>query len=188
MQHSSVASDRRSPPSRRDRGMTALIEGFFGFMWFGWGRADASSGLRVVLAVGAVVAVAVAVAGGVQAFRSPASESRLHERSAWRRYDLIVGLEFALAGVGAAALAAAGQSGFIPAWVCAVVGVHMFPLASLLGDRLLVPLGVLLAAVAVVALAAGLAGRVPPSTVTGLGAGALLTLFGAVALVGAGRR
>jgi hypothetical protein len=51
-----------------------------------------------------------------------------------------------------------------------------------------VPLGVLLAAVAVVALAAGLAGRVPPSTVTGLGAGALLTLFGAVALVGAGRR
>ena len=55
-------------------------------------------------------------------------------------------------------------------------------------NRLLVPLGVLLAAVAVVALAAGLAGRVPPSTVTGLGAGALLTLFGAVALAGAGRR
>jgi hypothetical protein len=188
MQHSSVASDRRSPPSRRDRGMTALIEGFFGFMWFGWGRADASSGLRVVLAVGAVLAVAVAVAGGVQAFRSPASESSLHERAAWRRYNLIVGLEFALAGVGAAALGAAGQSDFIPAWVCAIVGVHMFPLASLLGDRLLVPLGVLLAAVAVVALAAGLAGRVPPSTVTGLGAGALLTLFGAVALVGAGRR
>jgi hypothetical protein len=147
MQQSGVAPDRRRSPSRRDRGMTALIEGFFGFMWFGWGRADASSGLSVVLAVGAVLAVAVA-------------------------------------GVGAAALGAAGQSDFIPAWVCAVVGVHMFPLASLLGDRLLVPLGTLLAAVAVVAAGAGLAGWVPPSTVTGLGAGVLLTLFGAVALAG----
>lgn len=140
-------------------------------MWFGWGQADASSGLRVVLAVGAVLAVLVAVAGAVQAFRSPPSDSTLHDRRAWRRYGLIVGLEFAVAGAGAAALAAAGQSGFVPVWVCAVVGVHMFPLASLLGDRLLVPLGVLLAAVALVALAAGLAGRVPPSTVTGLGAG-----------------
>ena len=137
----------RRPPSRRDRGMTALIEGFFGFMWFGWGRANASSGLSVVLAVGAVLAVAVA-------------------------------------GVGAAALAAAGQSDFIPAWVCAVVGMHMFPLASLLGDRLLVPLGALLAAVAVVAAGAGQAGWVPPGTVTGLGAGVLLTLFAAFALAG----
>jgi hypothetical protein len=54
--------------------------------------------------VGAVLAVAVA--GGVLAFRSPASESSLHERPASRRYGLIVGLEFALAGVGAAALGA----------------------------------------------------------------------------------
>jgi hypothetical protein len=29
--------------SRRDRGMTALIEGFFGFVWFGWGQANASA-------------------------------------------------------------------------------------------------------------------------------------------------
>ena len=64
------------------------------------------------------------------------------------------------------------------------MGVHLFPLASLLRDHLLVPLGVLLGTVAVVAAGAGLAGRVPPSTVTGLGAGVLLTLFGAVALAG----
>lgn len=41
--------------SRRDRGMTALIEGFFGFMWFGWGQADPPAGWRVVLAVGAAL-------------------------------------------------------------------------------------------------------------------------------------
>jgi uncharacterized membrane protein len=142
------------------------------------------SGLRVVLAVGAVLAVLVAIAGAVQAFRSPPSDSTLRDRRAWRRYGLIVGLELAVAGAGAAALAAAGQSDFVPVWVCAVVGVHMCPLASLLGDRLLVPLEVLLAAVALVALAAGLAGWVPPSTVTGLGAGVLLTLFAAIALAG----
>ena len=45
------------PRSRRDRGMTALIEGFFGFVWFGWGQANASSGLRVGLAVAGVVAL-----------------------------------------------------------------------------------------------------------------------------------
>jgi hypothetical protein len=124
------------------------------------------------------------VAGGVQAFRSPASDSTLHDRRAWRRYGLIVGVEFALAGAGAAALAAAGQSDYIPVWVCAVVAVHLFPLASLLRDRLLVALGMLLAAVALAALAAGLADWVPPSTVTGLGAGVLLTLFAATALAG----
>jgi hypothetical protein len=128
--------EQRRLPSRRDRGMTALILGFFGFVWFGWGQADASAGLRIALAVGGALALLVAVAGGVQAFRSPASDGTLHDRRAWRRYGLIVGVEFALAGAGAAALAA------------------------------------------------GLAGWVPPSTVTGLGAGVLLTLFAATALAG----
>jgi peptidoglycan/LPS O-acetylase OafA/YrhL len=61
------------PRSRRDRGLTALIEGFFGFVWFGWGQANASAGLRVGLAVAGVAAALVALAGGVQAFRSPVS-------------------------------------------------------------------------------------------------------------------
>jgi hypothetical protein len=42
---------------------------------------------------------------------------------------------------------------------------------------------VLLAAVTLVALAAGLAGRVPPGTVTGRGAGVLLTRFAGVCAV-----
>lgn len=172
-------------PSRRDRGMSALILGFFGFVWFGWGQADASAGLRVALAVGGALALLVAVAGGVQAFRSPASDSTLHDRRAWRRYGLIVGVEFALAGAGAAALAATGHGDLVPVWVCAVVAAHMLPLASLLGDRLLVALGGLLAAVALAALVAALATTVPASTVTGLGAGVLLTLFAAVALADA---
>ena len=59
-----------------------------------------------------------------------------------------------------------------------------FPLASLLEDRLLVALGVSLTTVALVALVAGLATDVAPSTVTGIGAGTLLTVFGLAALAG----
>ena len=152
------------PRSRRDRGLTALIEGFFGFVWFGWGQANAT--------------------GGVQAFRSPASTGVLHDRRARRRYGIAVGVEFSLAGVGAAVLAVAGQGDFIPVWVCAVVGVHFFPLASLLEDRLLVALGWSVTTVALTALVAGLATDVAPSTVTGIGAGTLLTVFGLAALAG----
>jgi hypothetical protein len=173
-----------NPRSRRDRGMAALIEGFFGFVWFGWGQANASAGLSAGLAVAGVVAALVALAGGVQAFRSPASSGVLHDRQALRRYGITVGVEFTLAGVGAAVLAAAGQADFIPVWVCAVVGVHFFALASLLRDRLLVPLGASVTAVALVALVAGLATGVAPSTVTGVGAGALLTGFALAALAG----
>jgi hypothetical protein len=171
--------------SRRDRGMTALIEGFFGFVWFGWGQANASAGLRVALAVGGVAAALVALAGGVQAFRSPASTGVLHDRQARRRYGVAVGVEFSLAGVGAAVLAVAGQGDFIPVWVCAVVGVHFFALARLLADPLLVPLGASVTVVALVALVAGLATGVAPSTVTGVGAGTLLTGFALAALAGA---
>ena len=173
------------PRSRRDRGMTALIEGFFGFVWFGWGQANASAGLRPWLAAGGVAAVLVALAGGVLAFRGPASTGVLHDRQARRRYGITVGVEFTLAGVGAAVLATTGPADFIPVWVCAIVGVHFFPLASLLQDRLLVALGASVTAVALLALVAGLATGVAPSTVTGIGAGTLLTGFALAALAGA---
>jgi hypothetical protein len=172
------------PRPRRDLGLTALIEGFFAFVWFGWGQANAGPGLRVGLAVAGVVAALVAVAGGIQAFRGPPSTGVLHDRQARRRYGVTVGVEFGLAGVGAAVLAAAGQSDFIPVWVCAVVGVHFFALARLLEDPLLVPLGASVTAVALVALVAGLATGVAPSTVTGVGAGTLLTGFALAALAG----
>jgi hypothetical protein len=165
--------------------MTALLLGFFGFVWFGWGQANATAGLGVWLAVGGVAALLVALAGGIQAFRSPTASGVLHDRPARRRYGVAVGVEFSLAAVGAAVLAVAGQGDYIPVWVCGVVGVHFLPLASLLQDRLLVALGASVTTVALAALVAGLASSVAPSTVTGIGAGLLLTVFGLAALAGA---
>jgi hypothetical protein len=173
-------------PSRRDHGITALIEGFFGFVWFGWGQADATSALlQALLAAGSALSLVVAALGGVIAFRSPAGTGALHERPARRSYGILVGVEFALAGVGAAALGALGQSAYIPVWVCAVVGTHFFPLSAVLGDRLLPWLGALVTAVAVVALGAGPFTGVAPSTVAGLGAGVLLVAFATLALAAA---
>ena len=116
------------PRSRRDRGVTALIEGFLGMAWFGWGQANASPGLSAVLTAGSVLSALVAIAGGA----------------------------------------------------------HFFALAPLLEDRMLIPLGALTTAVAVTALVTGLATPTAPSSVTGAGAGTLLLVFAALALLGAG--
>ena len=171
--------------SRRDAGITALVLGFFASAWFGWGHAAASAGLSSWLTVGSVLALAVAAIGAVVGFRAPASTAALRDRAAGRRYGVIVGIEFGLAGLGAGILAAIDQPDYIPVWVCAVVGVHLIPLASVLGDDRLVPLGVLVTIVALAALIAGLTGTIAPSTVTGVGAGLLLSGFAVAELADA---
>jgi hypothetical protein len=168
--------------SGRARGLTAVILGFFAASWFSWANADAPDGLPVWLTVGSVASLAVAVGGLVLAIRSPASSGAIWDRSGNRRYGIIVGIEFALAFVGSAVLGASGQSLYIPAWVCAVVGIHFLPLAPVLHDRGLVPLGILMTLVGVAALVVGLMSDVAPSTVAGLGAGVLLLGYAALAL------
>jgi len=170
-------------PTGRDRGVTVAIEGFFAFVWFGWGQAAAPSWLVVPLAVGTGLAVLLAVAGVVVTTRSTGRLRVLADPRARRRYGIIVGLEFGLLGAGAAILAATGQYRWTPVWICAGVGVHFFPLATTLDNRSLRLLGGLLVAVAVVALAAGLASSTDPSTVTGAGAGLCLLVFGLATLL-----
>ena len=174
-------------PAGRDRGVTVAVEGFFAFVWFGWGQAAAPSGLVVPLAVGTGLAVLVTVTGVVAAKRSPGRLRVMTDRVARRRYSIIVGLEFGLLGAGAAVLGAAGQYRWIPVWICFGVGVHFFPLASTLDNRSLRLLGMLLVAVAAAALTAGLASATAPSTVTGAGAGLCLLAFGLATLLIGGR-
>ena len=38
-------------PAGRSRGVTLAVEGFFAFVWFGWGQADAPSWPVIPLAV-----------------------------------------------------------------------------------------------------------------------------------------
>jgi hypothetical protein len=174
-------------PAGRDRGVTVAVEGFFAFVWFGWGQAAAPSWLVVPLAVGTGLAVLLTVAGVVVTKRSAGRLRVMADPVARRRYSLIVGLEFGLLGAGAAVLGATGQYQWIAVWICFGVGVHFSPLASTLANRSLRVLGVLLAAVAAAALTAGLASATAPSTVTGAGAGLCLLAFGLATLLIGGR-
>jgi hypothetical protein len=170
-------------PAGRERGIYAVVEGGFAAGWFGWGQAAPPSWLVVPLGVGSCLGVMAALAGIVAAARPPTRTTAFSDRTVRRRFRIIVGVEFSLAGIGAAALAAAGQATWIPAWVCLVVGMHFLPLSRALGNRSLARAGALLTGVAAAALVVGMATRVAPSTVTGAGAGLCFLAAGLATLV-----
>jgi hypothetical protein len=170
-------------PAGRSRGVTVAVDGFFAFVWFGWGQAAPPSWLVIPLAVGTALGALLAVTGVVVTGRSAGPLPVMSNPAVRRRYSIIVGLEFGLLSAGAAALGATGHDQWIPVWICFGVGVHFFPLASTLQNPTLRPLGVLLVAVAAAALVVGLASDVAPSTVTGLGAGLCLLAFGLATLL-----
>ncbi|MCO1597295.1 hypothetical protein M8C17_19265 [Micromonospora sp. RHAY321] len=150
-------------------------------MWFSVPAAEQP--LRALLVVGSLAALLTAVAGGVLVAPTRGAGGAVRDRATDRRYLLIAVAEFAAAGLGAAVLAAVGWSGYIPVLVCAVVGLHFFPLAPLLRDPLLRPLGVALCVVAAVGLAIALASTVSAGLVVGTGAGLLLLGYAVQALV-----
>ena len=170
-------------PAGRDRGVTVAIDGFFAMAWFGWGQAAAQGWLAVALGLGTGLAALLTVAGIVMTRRSAGPGSVMDDAAVRRRYDLIVGLEFGLLGAGAAVLGATGQYRWVPVLVCFGVGVHFFSLASALGNPTLRPLGTLLILVAAAALAVGLGWGVPPSSITGPGAGVCLLAFGTASVL-----
>jgi len=166
----------------RTRGIAALIEGYFAAMWFGWAQADPPSWLVAPLTVASVLAVGLAVVGVVVTIRAHGQRTPLRNPAVRRTYLIIVGVEFATLGAGAGLLAATGLSRWICVWVCAGVGLHFLPLSRALGRLLLVPLGLLVTAVAIAALIVGLMTTVTPSTITGVGAGLCLLVAAALTL------
>ena len=121
-------------PAGRDRGVTVAVEGFFAFVWFGWGQAAAPTSLVAPLAVGTGLGALLVVAGVVMTKRSTGRLRVMADPVVRRRYSLIVGVEFGLLGAGAAVLGATGQYRWIAVWVWFGVGVHFFPLASTLDN------------------------------------------------------
>lgn len=174
-----------TPASRRVVANAATIEGFFAFMWFGWGQEGPPAWASAVLGIGSVFAVLVAVAGIVLARRVRAEPAPLAGPSEGRRYGVIVGTEFASIGVGAAILGATGHAEFIAAWVCFVVGVHFVPLDRVFPGIGMIGLAVVVVLVALAATAIGASTSILPSTVVGLGAGACLLVHAVSMLVSA---
>ncbi|MET8309713.1 hypothetical protein [Micromonospora sp. NPDC005173] len=172
--------------SRHQAGLTALYLGFFATVWFSVPAAEQP--WRALLVVGSVASMITAVVGGVVSGRPRGAGGGAGDRATNRRYVLIVVAEFAAAGVGAVLLAAADWSEYIPVLVCAVVGLHFFPLAPLLRDPLLRPLGIAMCVLAAAGLVVALASAVSAGVVVGTGAGVLLLGYAVQALVRAPRR
>jgi hypothetical protein len=175
---------RPAGQSDRTRGIAAVIEGYFAVAWFGWAMAAVGSGLLShLLQVGLGLGVLTVIVGIVLAVRSRGQGTPMRDRAVRRRYGILVGLEFALLGAGAAALAISGLGKWIPVWICAGVGIHFIPLSRVLGERSLLIFGVLITAVAAAALVVGLTSAVAPSTITGTGAGLCLLVTAAITLI-----
>ncbi|MFG1890392.1 hypothetical protein ACGFIR_21315 [Micromonospora sp. NPDC049051] len=165
--------------SRREAGLAALYLGVFATIWFSVPAAEQP--LRALLVVASGAALVTAVVGAVVVARSRGDIVR--DRAADRRYLLIVLAEFAAAGLGAVLLAVVGWSEFIPVLVCAVVGLHFFPLVPVLRDPLLWLLGAALCVVALAGLITALVTAVAAGLVVGTGAGLLLLGYAVLALL-----
>lgn len=178
--------DRKQEPvgHRNDGELTALILAVFALAWFGWGEADASAVLSVLLSVGSSAAVAVGLLAAFRVFRRQRAEHAMGDPTVRRRYFVVVAVEFAAAGLGAAALGVTGAAAYIPVWVCAVVGLHFVALAPVFGTSALRWLGVAVTAVAAAALLVGVLTAVAPSSVTGGGTGLVLLGFAIMTLAG----
>lgn len=157
--------------------LTAVYLGLFATAWFSWGDGTAPQGLSGWLRAGAYVALAVAAAGVASAVLRRSASRAPRDRSADRRYLVIVLIEFAVAAGGAVLLDATDLAEYTPAFVGVVVGLHFLPLARLLNDPLLVPLGIVTAAVAVVAAVVAAVSDVHAGTVAGTGIGAVLLAY-----------
>jgi hypothetical protein len=167
----------------RDAAATALIFGFFASVWFGWAQEKPPARLRPWLITGSVLALLTAVAGGLLMWRHW-SDGTAFDRDTSIRFGIVVGIEFALAGIGAAILAAGRRPELVPVWTALVVGVHLFPVAVLLDYPLIHVTAVLVTLAALAALPLARARRIAVSAATGLLAGCALLVSAWASLVG----
>ena len=168
----------------RDLAATAAVFGFFASVWFGWAQEHPPRSWRPVLIAGSVASILAAVAGGLVTWRDWSAGTALDEPTSIR-FAIVVGIEFALAGLGAGLLAWRRRSELIPVWIALVVGVHLFPVAVLFGSPWIHVIGALVTASALVAVPVARARSLPVSAVNGLGGGAVLLLGAVVSLAAA---
>lgn len=157
----------------RDAAATAAIFGFFASVWFGWAQEQPPDTWRRWLIAGAVLSLTTAVAGGVVTWQKWFDGTAFNPASG-RLFGIIVGIEFAVAGLGAWALISRHRAELVSAWVALVVGIHFIPLAGLLQYPLLYLVAGLMIAVALAAAPLARARGVAVSAITGAGAGVVL--------------
>jgi hypothetical protein len=166
----------------RDAAATAAVFGFFASAWFGWAQEAPPASWRKVLIAGSILSLLTAIAGGLLAWQHW-TDGTVFDRDTSRSFGIIVGIEFAVAGLGAGLLHAWKKADFVAPWVASVVGVHLFPLAGLLGYPLLYVVASLISLIALAALPLGKGVSLRRSAFTGLATGSVLLLAALSSLI-----
>lgn len=157
----------------RDAAALAAVFGFFAMAWFGWAQEAPPPRWVKWLAAGSVLSILTLIGGGLLAWQHW-SDGTVFDDQVGYRFGLVVGIEFASAGIGAALLAWRGRSDLISAWIAFVVGVHFFPVAVVLSIPALHIVALLVTAVAVVSVFVARAKELTVSAAVGLGTGCVL--------------
>jgi hypothetical protein len=166
----------------RDAAGTAAAFGFFASAWFGWAQEDPPDAWRRPLVAGSVLSLLIAAAGAVLAWRHW-SDGTAFNADTSRAFGIIVGIEFAVAALGAVVLARLRRSDLTPAWIALVVGVHLFPLAPLLRYPLLTPVAVLVTVAALTVVPLTRSKSLAVSAGVGVATGTILLATALLSLV-----
>jgi hypothetical protein len=162
----------------RDAAATAAIFGFFSSVWWGWAQEQPPRSWRPWLVTGSVVSLVTMVAGGLLVWRHWSDGTAFDEDTS-KAFGIVVAIEVVLAGAGAAVLGARGRKEVIPVWIALIVGLHLFPVAALIGYPLIHVVAALVTIAALAAIPVARARSLPVSLTNGVGVGTAL-LAGAV--------
>ena len=158
--------------------LSALILGLFAAAWFGWAHGGTPDSWALALNVASIVCVLVAAFAAVRVWRGRRNGGNRNDPGVNRRYGIVVGISYAVLGVGTAVLSVTGHPEFIASWVAFVVGVHFWALVSVLSDRSLIPLGIVVVAVAIGAVVLDLTTSASAIGITAVGTGVALLVAG----------
>ncbi|MBL6279340.1 hypothetical protein JMF97_24610 [Micromonospora fiedleri] len=167
----------------RDLAATAVVFGFFASSWFGWAQEAPPRRWRGLLAVGSVASILTAVAGGWLTWRHWHDGTAFDETTS-RAFGVVVGIEFGTAALGSLLLVLRARRDLIPVWIAFVVGVHLFPVAALIGYPIIYVVAALITVAALAAFPIARARKLTVSAVVGAPVGLVLlaaALFSVIA-------
>lgn len=173
-----------TPEHVRDAAAVAAIFGFFAMAWFGWAQEAPPRRWLWPLRTGSILAGLVCVGGGLLMWRHW-SDGTVFDDQVGPAFGVIVGIEFAAAGLGAGLLAWRKRADLVSAWIAFVVGVHLFPVAVVLEIPSVHVTGALVTVASVAAVFIARAKRLAPSAVVGALVGPVLLVSAALSLVDA---
>ncbi|WP_026929952.1 hypothetical protein [Glycomyces tenuis] len=173
-----------TPEHVRDAAALAAVFGFFAMAWFGWAQEQPPSRWLWPLRAGSILSGLVLIGGVLLAWRYW-SDGTVFDERVGQTFGIVVGVEFAAAGLGAGLLAWRKRAELISAWIAFVVGVHLFPVAAVLEIPSVHVTGALITAASIGAVFLARAKGITPSAVVGAMVGPVLLVSAAVSLADA---